>query len=93
VVWIIASEPRFFDTETREFHKFPEGTPKFSCHSYAFRDGCLYYGSENSTVKLDVRTGKHTKVADAPGKVANVALGPDGTIYFSSGADVYKIGE
>lgn len=40
---------------------------------------------------LDLLTGKHEKLAEAPAKVDNVALAPDGTIYFSSGIDVYAL--
>ena len=80
-----------FDTKKRDFLALPEDTPGLSCHSTAMRDGCLYYGSENSIIKLDVRKRKWTKVADAPDKVANVAVGPDGAVYFSCDADVYAV--
>ncbi len=39
---------------------------------------------------LDLATGKITKTT-APAKIENVCLGPDGTIFLSSGPDVYQL--
>ncbi|MCX6376484.1 MAG: hypothetical protein NTU88_10710, partial [Armatimonadetes bacterium] len=88
-----------FDTSKRDFIALPEDTPKLTSYCTAMKDGCLYYGSEKSIVKLDVRRRKFERIADAPGRVSNVALGPDGstglaaggTVYFSSGADVCAV--
>ena len=80
-----------FDTKVRDFLTIPEDTPGPSCHSMTMRDGCMYYANEKSVVRLDVRKRQWAKIADAPDRVSNVAVGPDGTVYFSCGADVYVI--
>jgi len=80
-----------FDTSKRDFIALPEDTPKLTSYCTAMKDGCLYYGSEKSIVKLDVRRRKFERIAEATGRVSNVALGPDGTVYFSSGADVCAV--
>jgi len=82
---------RLFDVKKREFIELPEDTPGYLCHSCVLRDGRLYYTSDKSIVCLDVRTGKHEILAQAPAKSSNVALGPSGTVYFSSGPDVYVV--
>lgn len=81
-----------FDTKIRGFAKLGEETPALSCYSIGtLGDGKLYYGSENSVVALDITTGKAEQIAEAPSKVTNVAVGPDGTVYFSSDVDVWAI--
>ena len=42
-------------------------------------------------VALDIGTGKVERIAEAPGKVTCVAVGPDGTVYCSVGVDVYAV--
>ncbi len=91
LVLSVGGKLRLFETGVRDFIDLPEDTPQIGSHISEMRDGCLYYGSENSVVKLDVRKRQWTKLADAPDKVANVTIGPDGTVYCSCGADVYQI--
>ena len=80
-----------FDTKVRDFLNLPDDVPSLGCHSTSMRDGCLYYGSDKSVVRLDVRKRQWARVADAPDKVTNVTVSKDGTVYFSCGADVYGI--
>jgi streptogramin lyase len=80
-----------FDTKVRDFLSLPDDTPGPNSHSMTMKNGCLYYGSKNTVIKLDVRKREWTKIADAPLDANNVAVGPDGTVYFSCGADVYVI--
>ncbi|MDH7601399.1 MAG: hypothetical protein QHI38_04550 [Armatimonadota bacterium] len=84
---------RFFNTRTRKFlQSLPVDVPNLSCASVSFPgDGYLYYGSDRSVVALNMRTGRCRTLAQAPGKVANVAVGPSGTVYFSCGVDIYAI--
>lgn len=86
-----AGKLMLLDTGTRDFLTLPEDTPGVTCHSMVMKDGCLYYGSEKSIIKLDVRKRIWTKLADAADSVANVAVGPEGTVYFSSGAGVFEV--
>jgi hypothetical protein len=78
-----------FDADSREFSALD--VPRLSCNSVASRDGVLYYGSDASIIALRLETGKAEKIADTAAKVDNVAVGPDGTIYFSSGVDVCRL--
>lgn len=82
---------RLFDPKKREFSDLPEDTPSYLCHCSVLRDGKLYYTSDKLIVRLNVRTGKHEVLAEAPAKASNVAVGPDGTVYFSCNADVYVV--
>ena len=86
-----AGKLMLFDTKVRDFLSLPDDMPGFSCHSTIMRDGCLYYGSDKTVVRLDVRKREWAKLADAPEKISNMAVGPDGTVYFSCGADVFVI--
>lgn len=85
---------RFFNTRTRRFlESLPVDAPNVTCMSVSFPgDGKLYYGSENSVVALGMRTGRCVTLAQAPGKVSNVAVGSDGTVYFSCGVGIYAVG-
>lgn len=92
VVLSVGGEIILFDTKIRGFAKLGEDTPGLSSYCVGTSDeGKLYYGSGNSVVALDIVTGKAEKIAEAPAKVTNVATGPDGTVYFSSGVDVWAI--
>ena len=84
---------RFFDTvKNRVLVGRPVDAPRLSCASIAFPgDGKLYYGSDNSVIALNMRTGNAIKLAEAPANVSNVAVGPDGTVYFSCGVDIYRV--
>ena len=86
-----AGKLMLFDTKRRDFITLPEDTPGPSSHSMIMRDGCLYYGSKNTVITLDVRKRDWAKIADAPLDVNNVAVSPDGTVYFSCGAEVYRV--
>ncbi len=82
---------KFFNTRTQRFlESLPVDALNITCTSTAFPgDGRLYYGTDNLVVALNMRTGKCEKLAEAPARVTNVAVGPDGTVYFSCGVDVY----
>lgn len=84
---------RIFDSASLKWVEgIPSDIPVQTCHSIASApDDRLIYANENSIIALDLLTGKHGRIADAPAKVDNVALGPDGTVYFSSGIDVYAV--
>lgn len=84
---------RIFDSASLKWvDGIPTDIPVQTCHSIASApDGRLIYANENSIIALDLATGKYEKIADAPAKVDNVALGPDGTVYFGSGIDVYVV--
>ena len=84
---------RIFDTASLKWVEgIPADIPVQTCHSIASApDGRLIYANEKSIIALDLATGKHEKLAEAPAKVDNVALAPDGTVYFSSGIDVYAV--
>jgi outer membrane protein assembly factor BamB len=83
---------RLFDTKKRGFAKLAADTPRVSSHSVADPgDGKVYYGSDKAIVALDISTGKAERIAEAPGKVTCVAVGPDGTVYCSVGVDVYAV--
>lgn len=86
---------RFFNTRTRKFlQSLPVDAPNLSCASVSFPgDGHLYYGSDRSVVALNMRTGRCRTLAQAPERVSNVAVGPDGSVYFSCGVDIYAVRE
>ena len=54
-------------------------------------DGKLYFGSGKQVLALDLATGELSTVADVSGYVNNVTVGPDGTIYFGIGGDLYAV--
>lgn len=79
-----------FDVTTRQFA--PLDAPGVTSNSVgAPGDGKLYYGAHRSIVALDIRSGKHDTIVAAPGTVSNVAIDSQGSIYFSSGVDVYAV--
>ncbi|MBP6964972.1 MAG: hypothetical protein KBC96_11255 [Armatimonadetes bacterium] len=84
---------RIFDSASPKWVEgIPSDIPVHTCNSIASTpDARLIYGSENSIIALDLATGGHEHLADAPARVENVALGPDGTVYFSCGVDVYAV--
>jgi hypothetical protein len=79
-----------FDTETRQFQEGAD-IPPVRCGTVGLRGGKLYYGSGQAVVELDIRSGKAASIVDAPAKITNVTIGPDGTVYFSCGVDVYAV--
>ncbi len=92
VVVSVDGAMKLFDTAKREFIEgLPSDIPGLTCNSVASLAGSLYYASEKAIVKLDLATDKTERLIDAPAKVDNVALGPDGTVYFSSDVDVYAL--
>jgi hypothetical protein len=78
-----------FDTVKREFvtlSKMPTVTG-----AVITRDGKAYYSSVKSIIEVDLATHKFRTFLEAPVGVGLLAIGPDGTIYFSSGTDVYRV--
>ena len=87
---IVDTHIRLFDASTRTFLERGRTAPTVASWSHALPgDGKLYYGSGMQVLALDLRNGTVDTVAEAPGYVNNVAMGPDGTIYFGVGVDLY----
>jgi hypothetical protein len=80
-----------FDAAKREFVDLPEMPKETGRCSALPGNGILCYASDKSVVRLDMRTGKTATVVEAPEKVENVACGPDGKLYLSTGVDVYAV--
>ncbi|MEN6372361.1 MAG: hypothetical protein ABFD64_10150 [Armatimonadota bacterium] len=80
-----------FDVEKMSFSdKIADNAPVIDCCSTSVpRNGRLHYSSNKKLLLLDLKTGKVTEIAEAPDTVTNVTTGPDGTIYFSCGVDIY----
>lgn len=83
---------KLFDSAKREFiSDLPTDIPSPTCNSVASSNGGVYYGSEAWIIRFDISTYECRQVVEVSGRVANVALGPDGTVYFSSDVDVYAV--
>jgi len=84
---------RIFDAGKRAFVEgLPKDIPPITCNSVgATGGGRLYYASDTAIVALDLADCKSEQLATAPGNASNVAVGPDGTVYFSCGVDVYAL--
>jgi outer membrane protein assembly factor BamB len=92
VVTIVDNHVRLFDTVSRSFDSRGQGAPVVASWSNGIPgDGTLYYGSSKQVLALDLARGSLSVVADAPGYVNNVTVGPDNTIYFGVAADLYAI--
>lgn len=87
------SAVRLFDTDTRMLvESLPADIPAVGAHSVsAPGNGRLYYGSGSDVIALDFSSGTWTRLAQAPAQVTNVAVGPDGAVYISCGADLYAL--
>jgi hypothetical protein len=79
-----------FDTATREFTPVPNA-PKVGSRVIGLGDGRAYYSSGKTIVQLDMKAGATEDVVELPAGVSNVAVGRDGTLYASCGADIYRI--
>ena len=82
---------RLFDTLSRQFIDTPEGTPRVGSRIVGLCDGKAFYASGKTLVQLQMDTGKVEAIADLPAAVSNVAVGKDGTLYASCGAEIYRI--
>lgn len=81
-----------FDAAKREFVADLTEAPKVGGRSTAqLANGILCYASDKSVVRLDMRTGETTTVVETPDGVSNVAAGPKGELYISSGVDVFAV--
>lgn len=81
-----------FDTRRREFvTELPADLPPVTSDSISVREGRLFYGNAKSIVEVDLGSRSFRQIARAPADVGNVTMGPDGTLYFSCGADVYAV--
>ncbi|MEN6521716.1 MAG: hypothetical protein ABFD46_11280 [Armatimonadota bacterium] len=91
VVVSAARHLMLFDVEKMSFSdKIADDAPVIDCCSTSVPgNGRLYYSSNKKLLLMDLKTGKVTEIAEAPDKVTNVTTGPDGTIYFSCGVDIY----
>lgn len=81
---------RIFDARVRGFADTDAPRPNYGSVA-APGDGCVYYGSGNSLICLEIAAGRHTTVVEAPDKVSSVAVDSKGRIYFSSGVNVYAV--
>jgi len=84
---------KLFDLASRKFKELPPDIAGLSMHAHtlaAYGDGRIIFASEKTLLTLDLATGAISK-ATAPGKIENVCLGPDQTVYLSSGPDVYQL--
>jgi hypothetical protein len=79
-----------FDTATREFTPV-SNAPKVGSRIIGLGDGRAYYSSGKTIVQLDMKAGATEDVVELPAGVSNVAVGRDGTLYASCGADIYRI--
>jgi len=88
----VGGKPELFDTKVCGLIAELNGAAKVGGRSVALPgDGSVIYGSDKSVVRLDMRTGRTSVVAEAPRKVDNVACGPDGKLYISCGVDVCAV--
>ncbi|MDI6829153.1 MAG: hypothetical protein QME62_11795, partial [Armatimonadota bacterium] len=90
----VGGRVQLFDTVKREFIPNENGLPPLGSHSVsATMDGVVCYGSANTVVGLNLRTGKANFLAEAPANVSCVTADPEGRIYFACGPDVYALKE
>jgi hypothetical protein len=66
---------------------------KVTSHQIRAGNGRLFYGVGETLHALDLATGRSAAVAELPGKIENLALGPRGHVYVTRGADLYRIRE
>jgi hypothetical protein len=90
VVMAIDEKLAFFDTIKREFGELPEGTPNVTGGLVVW-EGKAFYGSDKSIIEVDLSVRTFRTFMETPTGVGHMAIGPDGTIYFSSGTDVYRV--
>jgi hypothetical protein len=92
VATIVDTYIRLFDTTARSFLTRGAGAPRVASWSNAMPgDGKLYFGSGKQVLALDLASGGLNTIADVDGYVNNVTVGPNSTIYFGIGADLYAI--
>ncbi len=92
----VGRDPVLFDTTVRGFISKLEGAARVGSRSVAVPgNGSVIYGSGNSVVRLDLRTGRTSTLFKTPAYVSNVAVGPGGKLYISCGVNVYaaRVGE
>jgi len=83
---------RLFDPDKREFAADLAGdVPTLGCNSVTVANGKLYYANDKTVLALDLASGTVESIAEAPAKVSNVALSPDGKLYLTSGVDLYGV--
>jgi streptogramin lyase len=93
IVYAKAPVLRLFDPAARRFVRGPAGDLRnVTSHSMAATgDGMLYYGHEEQVVALDLQTAKAAVIAEAPSGVSEVTVSPQGEVYVSCGAEVYRV--
>lgn len=93
VLMRVRGQLRVFDPAHLAFAAdLPAATPAVSTETVVGRgDGVAYYGHGRRVIALDIATGTATTVAESPTDIERIAISPEGTIYFASGADVYRV--
>lgn len=92
VVMLADAQVLVFDTASRSFvADYPAELPSATAENAVVRNGVAYYGHEKTLIALDLQSGKTAVAAESPDGIANLAIGPDGTLFFSAGVNVYRV--
>lgn len=83
-----------YDPVTRRIvQDLPKSPPVTSATCATPGDGFYYFGSGDRVIALDLKTGEAGTVERLPAEIEHIAVGKDGAIYVSCGADVYRARE
>jgi streptogramin lyase len=95
VAMAVSGKLHLFDTDTRTFvPALPANTPPVGSNALcAPGQGTFYYGSGKSVVRVEAGSGTSRILAELPASVTNVTVAPDGAVYASCGADIYRVGK
>ncbi len=80
-----------FDANKRRFMTLVDAPVRNGRSVAQTADGVVYYPHKDTVVKLDMRTGRTSVVAQAADNIDNVACSADGKFYISSGVDVFSL--
>jgi outer membrane protein assembly factor BamB len=91
VAFSVNGAMHLFDIAGRKFVDGVEA-PKLTSHDLAGRgDGRAYFASGKTVHVLDMKTGRTSRFADAPGDVETIDVGRDNEVYVSVGTEVFKL--
>ena len=89
VLLIVGPKLWRFNLKTNEL--YPDGTPPITPHAAdSIGNGKIWFASGNSLVRYDVAAARSETIAEAPAKVDHLDVAPDGNVFISCGADVYR---
>lgn len=71
----------------------PDMEKAVTSHNLAIFGRRVIFGRDSGLYALDLRSRKERRVAKLPAKIENIAAGPDGTLYVTCGADLYRVKE